>query len=121
MLRSRGLLVLALEEGLDEGGEEEQGEQCGADLSDQLRTMDRSGVEGHRQLVCPCWDVGCTKRIVDTYQRELALAVKREVPSVRIVDLREDEETRYIGRDAVLRLAGSVGEELDLTDSGCGL
>ena len=121
MLRSRSLLVLALEEGLDEGGEEEQGEQCGADLSDQLRTMNRSGIEGHRQLVRPCRDIGGTKRIVGTYQRELALAVKREVPSVRIVDLREDEETRYIGRDAVLRLAGSVGEELDLTDSGCGL
>ena len=83
--------------------------------------MDRSGVEGHRQLVCPCRDVGCTKRIVGTYQRELALAVKCEVPPVRIVDLREDEETRYIGRDAVLCLAGSVGEELDLTYSGCGL
>ena len=121
MLRSRSLLVLALEEGLDEGGEEEQGEQSGADLSDQLGVMDRSGVEGHRQLVCPCRDIGCTKRIVGTYQRKLALAVKREVPSVRIVDLREDEETRYIGRDAVLRLAGCVGEELDLADSGCGL
>ena len=79
MLRSRSLLVLvlALEEGLDEGGEEEQGEQCGADLSDQLRTMNRSGIEGHRQLVCPCWDIGGTKRIVGTYQRELVLAVQR--------------------------------------------
>lgn len=76
MLRCYGFLALTLEERLGKSGEEKEYKQSCADLCDELGVVNRSWVEGHHQLMCTSWDVGCSQGVVGAYQWQFVLTVQ---------------------------------------------